>query len=89
MKPCKCVSCSISRGLAKGEIPKGLSDMFLLGYHYYAMTHCPDRIDAEWHAEGVDYYIEEILKDYTAMGQIKKLIKIIKESERVKGLDND
>ena len=82
MKPCKCVSCSISRALSEGKIPKGLSDMFLLGYHYYGMLHEREQIDAEWHAEGVDYYAEEVLsKDYPTSGQVKTLIKIIKNAK--------
>lgn len=82
MKKCECVSCAISRALAQGKIPKGLSDMFLLGYHYYGMLHDNEPLDAHWHAEGVDYYAEEILsKDYPTQRQVKTLIKIIKNAK--------
>ena len=80
---CKCVSCSISRALKKGTIPKGLSDFFLLGCHYYAMCHSDNPDDAGWHSEGVDFYMNEILaKDYPNNRQVKKLIEIIKKAKK-------
>lgn len=80
---CRCVSCSISRAIAEDKIPKELSDMFLLGYYYYAMTHKSAAEDAGWYAEGVDFYSKEILeKDFpTNNKRIKYLIKIIKEAK--------
>lgn len=77
---CECVSCCISRALEKGEIPKELADMFLLGYYYSGMIHNAGTIDAGWYAEGVEFYAKEILeKDFpTHNKRIKHLIKIIK-----------
>lgn len=83
MKSCKCVSCSISRALAKGEIVKELADMFLLGYYYFGMTHLSETEDAGWYAEGVDFYANEILtKDYPIHNKrIKKMINLIKNAK--------
>lgn len=83
MKPCRCVSCSISRALEKGEIPKELSDMFLLGYYYFGMTHTKNE-DTGWYSEGFDFYKNEILdKDFpTHNKRIKNLIKIIKRAKK-------
>lgn len=83
MKLCKCVSCSISRALENKEIPKELADMFLLGYHYYGMTHEKEDVDAGWHAEGVEFYSNEILKkDFPVYNKrIKRLLKIIKNAK--------
>lgn len=80
---CKCVSCCLSRALRKDKIPKELSDMFLLGYYYFGMTHTKEDIDAGWYAEGVEFYSKEILeKDFpTYNKRIKYLIKIIKEAK--------
>lgn len=78
MKPCRCISCSISRALEKDEFPKELSDMFLLGYYYFGMTH--KKNEDTGYAEGFDFYTHEILcKDFpTYNKRIKNLIKTIK-----------
>jgi len=81
---CKCVSCEIARGLWDGKIPKGLSDVFLLGYYYRAMTHEKNTDDDGWYEEGVEFYINEILsKDYPSQGQVKTLMKIIKNAKEI------
>ena len=84
MKPCKCVSCSISRALEKGEVPIGLSNAFLLGYYYFGMAHLSATEDAGWYAEGVDFYSEQLLKSFSMSPEIKKLIKIIREAKDTK-----
>lgn len=83
MKPCRCISCSISRALAKGEIPKELSDVFLLGYYYFGMTNGKNE-DTGWYAECFDFYTNEILgKDYPIHNKrIKNLIKTIKGAKK-------
>ena len=57
MQKCNCISCRISNALEKGEIDKQMADLFLLGYHYYGMTHNKCSVDSGWHAEGVEYYL--------------------------------
>lgn len=72
----------LSRALAKGEIPKFQADMFLLGYYYFGMrSHLSSTEDAGWYAEGVDFYMNELLKDYQNNEEVKKFIKIIKTSK--------
>ena len=71
----------ISRAIKKDEIPKGLSDAFMLGYYYYAMSHLAATEDAGWYAEGVDYYIEELEKEYMDHPRLKAFIKLIREAE--------
>lgn len=71
---CQCVSCLISRALNKGKIPKLLADAFLLGYHYYGMTHSECDVDAGWHAEGVEFY--------GGQEGIKPIADIVKQAEQ-------
>ena len=70
---CQCASCLISRALEKGNLSKELADAFLLGYHYYAMTHTKNEVDAGWYAEGVEFY--------GSQPAIKPLFDIIKKAK--------
>ena len=80
MKPCKCVSCMISRALDKGEIGKTTADAFLLGYCFFAMTHLSCTEDAGWYAEGVEFYSNQLLKD-TPYGLAKNFVELIKKAK--------
>lgn len=73
MKKCNCISCLISRALEQGKIDKIIADAVLLGYHYYGMEHEKDDIDAGWHAEGVEFYSEQLgLKPLTDIVKAKE-----------------
>lgn len=80
MKECKCASCSLARAVRDGKIVnKELTDAFLLGYHYYGMWHTDEELDASYHAEGVDYYAQELIKEDKGNTYFIKVIKKAKE----------
>ena len=78
---CSCVGCALGVEVREGKVDVDLAAAFMAGYHYYGAGHTKDFDDVGWHMDGMDYYLEWLLKERDDK-RVLEFIKVVRKANK-------